>query len=485
MVDRDEIIRRIISGDMSRGGADFAARMAAARMGTPEQMYAQYALPTQADLDQRFRDSQRAPMLTPGIPPAPMNAGMAPDVPLMMPAMDTPPNATTQAGLGAPMMDAPPMLETGTPLAPGVDAPGLWSAIAGPMPGASNAASLLAAEVITPEEYQQLTQGSRGQQSEVLANAARRKVGTEPQPTDVPSVNLSGLTGGAPDMTPPASPIETNPRFPYMSGSIGMPDNILPGDTNTARFPVSIESGAPMPPQITPPQAGLPPAPGPMAIPPTTPGATDPMGGGGGGAGLMGGIDMDSLPSGAAVSPSNPDAYNPETGTRDPEVRALSIWDRMFGEPGTDRRSAMSQALMRMGAVMMSTNGNLGQALGAGIQEGLLEYDETMKALSDEAKEARKMGMEEEAFQIDMEMKRLQLARARAGGVGGRGARTSGVVENPLEAARTNALVMESLGFPLTPEQQTFAYARALNIPLPASAAAPPKQDPVAAIMAQ
>lgn len=476
MADRDEIIRRIISGDMSRGGADFAARMAAARMGTPEQMYSQYALPTQADLDQRYRDAQLAPMLTPGAQPAPPMP-VDPNAAVGLPSADMPPNMPMQAGLSAgPSMDPPAMIDAGTPLPPGVDAPGLWSAIAGPMPGAQNADQLLSEGLITPQEHQQLTQGSRAQQSDVLANAGRRTVGAEPQATDVAPVDMSGIMG-APQPPMPGG-LE---NFPYMSGGIGMPEGVPAADINSFMFPSAVGETAPVDQSEIIPQAGLPTAPAALPMPPVTSVAGAPGGTGGvGGGGTGGGIDMSSLPSGEAVSPSNPEAYNPETGTRPAEARALSVWDRMFGEPGTDRRAAMSQALMQLGAVMMSTNGDLGQALGAGIQAGLLEYDATMKALSEEAREARKMGMEEEAFEIEIELKKLQLARAKMGG--GRGARTAGVVANPLEATRTNALVMESLGFPLTPEQQTFAYARALDIPLPASAAAPPKQDPLAAL---
>ena len=117
------------------------------------------------------------------------------------------------------------------------------------------------------------------------------------------------------------------------------------------------------------------------------------------------------------VDPMSPEQFDPETGTRTEDARKLGLLERMFGEKGSDEYRQAGKALMMAGAAIMSTNGDLGTALGNGIQAGLMTYDDAMQALRDEEKEARQMGMTEEAHELNMELKRLQLQRARQGPV--------------------------------------------------------------------
>lgn len=415
MLDRDEIIRRIISGDMSRGGADFAARMMQQTMPAsqlsadarnaqiaqivrqgqerarmlalePNLMGPEDELPSQADLDQRFRDQQALPYILPGRQPADFGAGIGMDSAPTMPGVDVPPQMPPQVGLGAPEVEqSPGPMWTRDDLMPLPDQP-------------------FAPNMLPPEPT----------------------VGVyNPETSSVPR-------GQAP--VP-----QTAPGFEFMSGGIGMPEDMPVADINSLMFPGATgQTGTP----LASPQAGLPTPPGPMMLPAVTP----PGGGGGTGGIAAGTVDLANLPSAADVSPLNPEAYNPETGTRPPEARALSIWDRMFGEVGSDQRAAVSQGLIRMGAAMMQSKGDLGQALGEGIEAGLLEFDATTKALADEAKEAKQMGMEEEAHELNMALKRLQLARAQSGGGGGGGgARTSGVVENPFESKASDFAAWSAL----------------------------------------
>jgi len=85
-----------------------------------------------------------------------------------------------------------------------IEAPGLWSAIAGAPAGAANADTLLKEGWINGYEYQQLVRGSRGQQQDVLANVGRRKAGT-----DVPffTPGVATATTAAPTATT-ATPTE-------------------------------------------------------------------------------------------------------------------------------------------------------------------------------------------------------------------------------------------------------------------------------------
>jgi hypothetical protein len=85
-----------------------------------------------------------------------------------------------------------------------VEAPGLWSAIAGAPAGAANADTLLKEGWINGYEYQQLVRGSRGQQQDVLANVGRRKAGA-----DVPffTPGVATATTAAPTATT-ATPTE-------------------------------------------------------------------------------------------------------------------------------------------------------------------------------------------------------------------------------------------------------------------------------------
>lgn len=133
--------------------------------------------------------------------------------------------------------------------------------------------------------------------------------------------------------------------------------------------------------------------------------------------GQPGSVQNAPIQSGLApVSPTDPEAYDSETGQRTEDARKLSLIERMFGEKGSDRANSSGKALMMAGAAIMSTPGSLGQAIGAGIQQGLMTYDDAQKALADEAKEARQMGMEDEAHALDMELKRIAIERGRRAG---------------------------------------------------------------------
>ena len=114
------------------------------------------------------------------------------------------------------------------------------------------------------------------------------------------------------------------------------------------------------------------------------------------------------------VNPRSEEAYG-EEGTRDPETRNLSLIDRLFGEDGTPERRQAGIALMRAGAAMMTTNGNLGDAIGNAINAGLTSYDEGMSALREEEMAARQMGMAEEAHQMRMALDRLRMRKLEQG----------------------------------------------------------------------
>jgi hypothetical protein len=101
-----------------------------------------------------------------------------------------------------------------------VEAPGLWSAIAGAPAGAANADTLLREGWINGFEYQQLVRGSRGQQQDVLANVGRRKAGTE-----VPFFTPETATAVQPGVTPPTATTPAPTEAPSTgSVSVTMPD---------------------------------------------------------------------------------------------------------------------------------------------------------------------------------------------------------------------------------------------------------------------
>lgn len=176
---------------------------------------------------------------------------------------------------------------------------------------------------------------------------------------------------------------------------------------------------------------------------------------GGGQAGLTG-------PAPAQVDPRSPEAFNPETGERDPVSRAASVFERMFGEEGSDRRDNMSRALMLAGAAIMgASHQGIGPALGAGIQAGVMSYDQAQQALVEEERYARDMGMREEAHALNMELQRLRIERARQGG--GSGSLSSR--QSPVSLANTDYLDLLSTfsGDPnitLTPQQAFEAALR-------------------------
>lgn len=170
-----------------------------------------------------------------------------------------------------------------------------------------------------------------------------------------------------------------------------------------------------------------------------------------------------------------PEQFDPETGERSDEARKLGLLERMFGEQGSNEYRAAGRALMMAGAAIMSTDGNLGQALGNGIQAGLLQYDDVLAALREEELEARKMGMAEEAHAMSMQLKSIQAARAAAGGK--RGPVKAAPELTKIQQAAVLADEFTQLG--LDPDT---ALAGALNrtYGVPATLVRPQAQDPFA-----
>ena len=129
--------------------------------------------------------------------------------------MRTRPNIPSTYGvrstIAAPAAPTPPLAGTSSfmlpstegPLPSYVDPAGLWSSVAGELPGAAQAETLFRDGWINEYEYQQLVRGSRGQQDEVLTNAIRRQYGT-----DIPFFTPDGVapTTAAPAVSTTAAP---------------------------------------------------------------------------------------------------------------------------------------------------------------------------------------------------------------------------------------------------------------------------------------
>ena len=173
-----------------------------------------------------------------------------------------------------------------------------------------------------------------------------------------------------------------------------------------------------------------------------------------------------------------PEQFDPETGTRTEEARKLGLLERMFGEKGSPEYQAAGRALMMAGAAIMSTDGDLGKALGNGIQAGLMQYDDVLEALREEEMEARQMGMAEEAHAMNMHLKSIQAARAAAGGKRG-----SLSAEPELTKAQQAAVLADEFT-QLGLDPQT-SLAGALNriYGVPATLVRPPSEDPLAAAL--
>lgn len=250
-----------------------------------------------------------------------------------------------------------------------------------------------------------------------------------------------------PDFTPPRdpmadfSPVSTDAQaYNPSSNSNANPARAVFGDAAIDAIPSRPQSAqaatpapdavAPPPPADTPaPQQGLlpqnpdimfaPPPPGQAAANPVVaaaaaqPSAPQPQDVAA--AGLIAAGQGQSLP----IDPMAPEQFDPETGLRNEPARKLGLLERMFGEDGSDKRASAGKALMMAGAAIMTTDGNVGEAIGSGIQAGLMTYDQAMQAIKDEEAEARKLGMTEEAHALNMELKRLQLRRAEGGGTRG------------------------------------------------------------------
>lgn len=283
--------------------------------------------PTQADLDQRYRDQQMAAQMPP-IPsmPAPPKEGTSPQI-----GLDTPVNR--QPVPRNPVPDAGSTMDAGANM----------------------------------DQDRYLTTGGMGGRADA------------PPPLPVPqneeylTTGMSGIYRTDSNEGIPPPPPAAGLGYGMEPANVG--DQTIPQGTNLTMPKGQVIPGRPGEVQNAPQQSGLGP-----------------------------------------VAPADPAAYNPETGTRPEEARKLSFMERVFGERGSDQSKNAGKALMMAGAAIMSTPGTIGEAVGAGIQAGLLTYDEAQKALSDEAKEARLMGMEEEAHQLDMELKRLQIQRGRQAG---------------------------------------------------------------------
>lgn len=123
-----------------------------------------------------------------------------------------------------------------------VEAPGLWSAIAGAPAGAANADTLLQEGWINGYEYQQLVRGSRGQQQDVLANVGRRKAGA-----DVPFFTPETATTTA----VPTAPVET-PAATAPAPTAGVPPEVAVTMPDGQRLVLSTGTVAPtQPTQLT------------------------------------------------------------------------------------------------------------------------------------------------------------------------------------------------------------------------------------------
>jgi|GEM_PF-6939524 len=158
-----------------------------------------------------------------------------------------------------------------------------------------------------------------------------------------------------------------------------------------------------------------------------------PSGTGGGygrGGGTSGGL-QEGL-EGASREPGDP--LGP-TQERTEEERGMSFFERVFGAEDSDKRGNMGKALMMAGGQIMASGKPLGEAIGEGIQAGIMTYDEAKQALQEEERYAREMGLKEEAHEMRMRLQELQLrqgeqsmalraaagARAAAGGGSGSG----------------------------------------------------------------
>jgi hypothetical protein len=553
--DVNDILRRLIAGNMAQGGPDYAAKLMARGMGTPEQIraaehqalvaaavargakqdhmmatepdmagidpafqsvnpsymeiqpprFADYPDPAEMPPPQSIIPPAQAGLPTGGLPPNPQSLSGYEARRNSMPPKEAPDNRPVSERIASAMQPVregagPALNEAGRAIdwAAGLPKAAAQTIGAGAMATGGAGMSALGypdagqsmldsaarlGEGASRTFEQGLTEDSLEtriqrlqmrlevnpadrQAAEELTALMQQRMATE-SAAPAPGAPQGLRFGGVPSMG--GEPIGTPMQF---SGPPPVTPPVTPALSSPAPS-AGISSGAPAPGAA--PMAGL---------APTTGGAAGPSGTTARG---MGGLD--SLPPPSAVAASNPEAYNPETGTRPDEARALSIWDRMFGEKGSDKRTATSQALMQMGAVMMSAEGNFGQALGMGIQAGILEYDQTLQALADEAREAKKAGMEEEAMAMELEMKRLALARAKSGGTGGGRrsgpARQSGVVQNPLDAYREKALLLEAAGYPLSPAQLSAGAAEAIGLDLPASAYSTPKANEFDALLGQ
>lgn len=193
-------------------------------------------------------------------------------------------------------------------------------------------------------------------------------------------------------------------------------------------------------------------------------------------AGLQAAGRGESIP----VDPMAPEQFDPETGERSDEARKLGLLERMFGEQGSPEYRSAGRALMMAGAAIMSTDGNLGEALGNGIQAGLMQYDDVLTALREEEAEARAMGMAEEAHALNMQLKQIQIANA-----GRRGSLKGKAAEPELTKTQQAAVLAdEFVNLGLNPDM---ALPAAINriYGVPVGLARPPAEDPLSFALGQ
>lgn len=181
-----------------------------------------------------------------------------------------------------------------------------------------------------------------------------------------------------------------------------------------------------------------------------------------------------------SIDPMSPEQFDPETGERSDEARKLGLLERMFGEQGSPEYRAAGRALMMAGAAIMTTDGNLGEALGNGIQAGLMQYDDVLTALREEEAEARAMGMAEEAHALNMQLKKIQIANA-----GRRGSLKGKAAEPELTPIQKGLVLADQLvGFGYS-QDEAMRWGAQQAFGLPVGAGRVPAEDPFSFALGQ
>lgn len=132
------------------------------------------------------------------------------------------------------------------------------------------------------------------------------------------------------------------------------------------------------------------------------------------------------------------------------QLNAINRWMADRGmDP--DERSAAADALIRMGATMMMTPGNFGEALGAGLSAGLDEYSGALDTLQDRALAEQEAAMRAQEFQLAQSLGQQELAlnRMRIEGGGDEGITDLDKYYRYLQIVENSPISAE-----MTPEQQ-------------------------------